>query len=137
MEELAHGVLRACRTWAVVGCSPDPTRDSHRVARTLQRNGYEVIPIHPAGGEMLGTRCYRSLLDVPPTVPVEVVDIFRRSQDAGRHVDEAIAIGAQAVWFQLGVRDDLAARRARRAGLMVVERRCPAIELPRLQALVR
>jgi uncharacterized protein len=137
MEELARGLLRMCQTWAVVGCSPDPTRDSHRVARTLQRHGYDVIPVHPAGGDLLGARCYPSLLDVPPSIPIEVVDIFRRSEHAGRHVDEAIAVGARAVWFQLGVRDELAARRARRAGLMVVEQRCPATELSRMHALAR
>jgi predicted CoA-binding protein len=120
------------RTWAVVGCSPDPGRDSHRIAGLLQRRGYKVIPVNPACDEILGERCYPALADVPE--PVEVVDVFRRSAAAGAHVDEAIAIGARAVWMQLGVIDRAAAERARAAGLLVVMNRCPAIELPRLAA---
>ena len=123
------------RTWAVVGCSPDPRRDSHRIAGLLQRRGYRVIPVNPACDEILGERCYPALADVPE--PVEVVDIFRRSDAAGAHVDEAIAIGARAVWMQLGVMDGAAASRARAAGLLVVMNRCPAIELPRLEAAGR
>jgi predicted CoA-binding protein len=123
------------RTWAVVGCSPDPGRDSHRIAGLLQRRGYKVIPVNPACDEILGERCYPALADVPE--PVEVVDVFRRSAAAGAHVDEAIAIGARAVWMQLGVIDRAAAERARAAGLLVVMNRCPAIELPRLEAAGR
>jgi uncharacterized protein len=124
-------VLSAYRTWAVVGCSPDPIRDSHRIAALLQREGYRVVPVNPRAEELLGERCYASLRDVP--FHVEVVDIFRRSELAGAHVDEAIAIGAQAVWLQLGVHAPAAVSRAREAGLHVVEDRCPAIELPRLK----
>jgi hypothetical protein len=120
------------RVWAVVGCSPDPGRPSHGVARFLQRNGYRVIPVNPAAEEILGERCYPRLADVPAQEGVEVVDVFRRSALAGAHVDEAIAIGAKAVWMQLGVIDHAAAERARAAGLRVVMDRCPAIELPRL-----
>jgi uncharacterized protein len=120
------------RTWAVVGCSPDPGRDSHRIAALLKRRGYRVIPVNPAVDEVLGERCYATVADIPE--PVEVVDIFRRSEAAGAHVDEAIAAGARAVWMQLGVIDPAAAERARAAGLRVVMDRCPAIELPRLEA---
>jgi predicted CoA-binding protein len=128
-----RALLSETRTWAVVGCSPDPRRDSHRIARLLQRNGFRVIPVNPAGGaELLGERCYPSLHEIPE--PVEVVDVFRRAQNAGAHVDEAIAIGAGAVWLQLGVIDEDAAQRALAAGLRVVMNRCPAIELPRLAA---
>jgi predicted CoA-binding protein len=123
-------VLRSYRTWAVVGCSPDPSRDSHRIAALLQRHGYRVIPVNPQATEILGERCYASLHDIPE--PVEVVDVFRRSAQAAAHVDEAIAIGAEAVWLQLGVHAPAACERARAAGLDVVEDRCPAIELPRL-----
>ena len=133
--DVAHEVLRRFRTWAVVGCSPTPSRDSHRVARTLQRHGYTVVPVNPTcGDELLGERCYASLRDVPSSAGIEVVDLFRRSAHVGPHVDEAIAIGAKAVWFQLGVHDPAAAARARQAGLLVVEDSCPAIELPRLSA---
>lgn len=125
-------VLTRHRVWAVVGCSPDPSRDSHRIARMLQRRGYRVIPVNPAIDSVLGERAYPSLHDIPE--PVEVVDVFRRSSAAGMHVDEAIEIGAVAVWLQLGVVDEAAAARARAAGLQVVMDRCPAIELPRLAA---
>lgn len=123
-------LLTETRTWAVVGCSPNPDRDSHRIARLLQRHGMRVIPVNPAAKEILGERSYPSLSDIPG--PVEVVDIFRRADQAGAHVDEAIEAGAQAVWMQLGVIDEAAAARARAAGLHVVMDRCPAIELPRL-----
>jgi predicted CoA-binding protein len=115
----------------VVGCSPHPHRDSHDVARFLQAHGYRVIPVNPAvEGGILGERAYTSLYEVP--VEVEVVDIFRRSDRAGAHVDEAIEIGAKAIWMQLGVVDEAAAERARTAGLDVVMDRCPKIDLPRL-----
>jgi uncharacterized protein len=130
VEEVIRSVLEGRRTWAVVGCSPDPSRDSHRIARMLQSRGYEVIPVNPACDELLGVRCYPALADVPQQV--EVVDIFRRASEAGRHVDEAIEIGTSAVWMQLGVIDEAAAERARAAGLDVVMDRCPAIEMPRL-----
>jgi predicted CoA-binding protein len=125
-------ILDTHRVWAVVGCSPDPSRPSHSVARFLQGNGYRVIPVNPKASEILGERCYARLADVPAQAGVEVVDIFRRSAQAGVHVDEAIEIGARAVWMQLGVIDHAAAARARDAGLRVVMDRCPAIELPRV-----
>ena len=93
-----------------------------------------MIPVNPnVEGELLGERCYRSLTEIPPAEGVEVVDVFRRSAEAGAHVDEAIAIGARGVWLQLGVIDETAAGRARARGLRVVMNRCPAIELPRLR----
>ncbi|HWF74764.1 MAG TPA: CoA-binding protein [Solirubrobacteraceae bacterium] len=122
-------MLTGTRTWAVVGCSPDPWRDSHRVARVLQAHGYRVIPVNPLAPELLGERCYPSIAEIPAEEGVEVVDIFRRAERAGAHVDEAIAAGASAVWLQLGVVDEAAARRAHEAGLRVVMDRCPAIEL--------
>jgi predicted CoA-binding protein len=125
-----RAILTGTRTWAVVGCSPDPQRDSHRIASMLQRRGYTVIPVNPLVTEILGERCHPTLASAPPGI--EVVDIFRRADVAGGHVDEAIAIGARAVWMQLGVVDPAAAERGRAAGLRVVMDRCPAIELPRL-----
>jgi predicted CoA-binding protein len=94
-----------------------------------------VIPVNPNCDDVLGERAYARLEDVPE--PVDVVDVFRRSDAAGAHVDEAIAIGAKAVWLQLGVIDEDAAQRAREAGLQVVMDRCPAIELPRLDSAAR
>ncbi|MBV8710795.1 MAG: CoA-binding protein [Solirubrobacterales bacterium] len=127
-------VLTETHAWAVVGCSPDPRRDSHRIARMLQGRGFRVIPVNPRVESLLGERCYPTLRDIPATEQIEVVDIFRRADRAGAHVDEAIAVGARAVWMQLGVIDEAAARRALDAGLLVVMNRCPAIELPRLAA---
>jgi predicted CoA-binding protein len=134
VDDAVRTLLTDTRTWAVVGCSPDPRRDSHRIAALLQDRGFRIVPVNPAAEEVLGQRCYPSLADVPPEVGVEVVDVFRRSDQAGAHVDEAIALGAKGVWLQLGVVDHAAARRARDAGLQVVMDRCPAIELPRLAA---
>jgi uncharacterized protein len=125
-----RAILTGTRVWAVVGCSPDPNRDSNRIASMLQRRGYEVIPVNPLASEILGERCYPTLNAI--AADVEVVDIFRRPDLAGAHVDEAVEIGARAVWMQLGVVDEAAAERGRAAGLRVVMDRCPAIELPRL-----
>jgi predicted CoA-binding protein len=130
-EDDVRALLTGTRTWAVVGCSPDPGRDSHRIAAMLQRRGFRVIPVNPLASEILGERCYPTLHAIPE--PVEVVDVFRRADAAGQHVDEAIAIGAQGVWMQLGVIDEAAAERGRAAGLRVVMDRCPAIEFPRLE----
>ncbi|MGO9971396.1 MAG: CoA-binding protein [Solirubrobacteraceae bacterium] len=127
-------ILTGTHTWAVVGCSPDPGRASHRVSLFLQHQGFRVIPVNPAVDTILGERCYASLTEIPAEEGVEVVDIFRRSEQAGQHVDEAITIGARAVWMQLGVIDEQAAQRGLAAGLAVVMNRCPAIELPRLAA---
>jgi predicted CoA-binding protein len=129
-DAVIRSVLETRRTWAVVGCSPSPGRDSNRIAAMLAGRGYNVVPVNPACDSVLGVPCYPTLADVPE--PIDVVDIFRRSSEAGRHVDEAIAVGASAVWMQLGVIDPAAAERARAAGLDVVMDRCPAIEMPRL-----
>ena len=131
-EETIREVLTSCHTWAVVGCSPNPGRASHGVTRFLQSSGYRTIPVNPTYEQMLGKRCYPTLADVPAAQEIEVVDIFRRSEQAGVHVDEAIEIGAKVVWMQLGVIDEAAAERGRAAGLTVVMDRCPAIERPRL-----
>ncbi len=134
MDDDVRWALTETSTWAVVGCSPDPGRDSHRIAALLQRRGFRVIPVNPAVDEVLGERCFPSLADVPNAAAIDVVDIFRRASEAGRHVDEAIEIGARGVWMQLGVIDEAAASRARAAGLRVVMDRCPAIELPKMDA---
>jgi predicted CoA-binding protein len=129
-------ILIGVRTIAVVGASPQGHRPSHGVMRYLQRQGYRTIPVNPlvAGGTILGEHCYAALAEIPLDRhgPVDMVDIFRRSDVAGAVVDEAIAIGAKAVWMQLGVIDAAAAARAEASGLKVVMDRCPAIEIPRL-----
>jgi predicted CoA-binding protein len=132
MRNAIRTLLKETSTWAVVGLSPDPRRDSHRIAAMLQHRGKRVIPVNPHADEVLGERVYAALSELPDGTAVDVVDVFRRSADAGAHVDEAIAIGARGVWLQLGVIDEAAAQRARDAGLLVVMERCPAIEWPRL-----
>jgi predicted CoA-binding protein len=130
-------ILTDTHVWAVIGCSSRPSRPSYGVSRTLLRHGFEMIPVNPREREVHGQAAYPDLsiaaeIAVQRGRPIEVVDIFRRADLAGAHVDEAIAIGAIAVWLQLGVIDEEAARRARDAGLLVVMDRCPAIELPRM-----
>jgi uncharacterized protein len=124
-------ILTRVKTIALVGWSPKPDRPSHRVAAFLAAKGYRVIPVNPgqAGQEALGETVVATLAEAGP---VDMVDIFRRSEEAGAVVDEAIAVGAKVVWMQLGVVDEAAAARARAAGLQVVMDRCPAIEIPRL-----
>lgn len=130
-----RALFAATRTIAVVGWSPKPDRASHRVAAFLAGRGFRVIPVNPgqAGQPALGTTVRASLAEVvAQDGPVDVVDVFRRSEEAGAVADEAVAIGAKAVWMQLDVVDHAAAARARAAGLTVVMNRCPAIEMPRL-----
>ncbi|MBL9053071.1 MAG: CoA-binding protein [Tabrizicola sp.] len=124
-------ILTSVKTIALVGWSPKPDRPSHGVAAYLKRRGYRVIPVNPgqAGQVALGETVVATVAEAGP---VDMVDIFRRSEEAGAVVDEAIAHGAKVVWMQLGVIDEAAAERARQAGLRVVMNRCPAIEIPRL-----
>jgi predicted CoA-binding protein len=131
-DDYIRDILASVRTIAVVGASPKPDRPSHRVMAFLQRTGYRAIPVNPTATDQTinGETCRASLAEIAE--PVDMVDIFRRSEHAGAAVDEAIAIGAKVVWMQLGVRDDAAAARAEAAGLSVVMNRCPAIEHPRL-----
>jgi uncharacterized protein len=134
--EVARRILTEFHVWAVVGASPDPTRASHSVSRSLMRFGYEMIPIYPRETVIHGVATVPDLRTAaaqrPPDSPIEVVDIFRASHRAGAHMDEAIEIGAKAVWVQLGVWDEAAAERAAAAGLLVVMDRCPAIDYPAL-----
>jgi predicted CoA-binding protein len=125
-DETIRAILDEPRTVAVVGCSPDPARDSHRIALLLRALGHRVIPVNPGHREMLGVACYPDLRSIPE--PVEMVDVFRRPEHVSAIADDAIAIGARILWLQLGVVDEAAALRARAAGLTVVMDRCPAIE---------
>ncbi|MER6653264.1 CoA-binding protein [Streptomyces sp. NPDC000971] len=120
-------------TWAVVGLSTNRSRAAYGVAEVLKRFGKRVVPVHPKAEPVHGEQGYASLADIP--FPVDVVDVFVNSELAGAVADEAVAAGAKAVWFQLGVIDEQAYDRTREAGLAMVMDRCPAIEIPRLSPL--
>lgn len=121
-SEVVDRIFDTAHTIAVVGLSPNPRRPSHGVARYLQRAGYHIIPVNPRVEQVLGEVAYASLRDVPG--PVDVVDVFRRSEFVGPVVDDAIAIRAKAIWLQDGVIDEDAAKRALQAGLDVVMDDC-------------
>jgi predicted CoA-binding protein len=123
-------ILASPRTIAVVGCSPDPSRDSHQIAALLKARGHTIIPVNPHCREVLGEPCFPSLREVPTRI--EMVDVFRRSRFVGQLAEEAIALGASILWLQLGAIDPVTAQRAQAAGLTVVMDRCPAIEYRRL-----
>ncbi len=129
-DEGLRRILAENRTWAVVGCSADPSRPSNEVAKFLQERGYRVIPVNPTETEILGERCYPDVASIPE--PVDVVDLFRRPEQVGPPVDEAIAAGAKVVWMQLGIVNQEAAAKARAAGIDVVMDHCPKIEIKRL-----
>lgn len=124
-------ILRTCRTLAVVGLSSNPHRPSHGVSRFLQRAGYRIIPVNPRETEVLGEKAWPSLPDVPE--PFDCVVIFRRPQHVPEIVEQAIRIGARAVWMQQGISHPQSAARARAAGLLVVEDRCMMIERLRFE----
>jgi predicted CoA-binding protein len=123
-------ILADCRTIAVVGLSPKPERASFDVARYMQDHGYRIVPVNPNAGvaEILGEKVYASLLEASQFEKIDLVNCFRNSEDIAPIVDEAIAIGAKAVWMQLGIRQAAAADKARLAGLWVVQDRCLKID---------
>lgn len=121
-----RGLLESAKAIAVVGLSEKPERDSYRVASYLLEQGYTIIPVNPGIREWKGIKAYASLSDVP--AQVDIVDIFRRSEHVPDIVDEAIGIGAKAVWMQLGIVNEGAAEKARKAGLEVVMDRCIKVE---------
>jgi len=131
-DEDIRELLANTRTIAMVGASDRPDRPSNRVMKFLQGQGYRVIPVNPqiTGEHIHGEYIWRELAQIGE--PIDIVDIFRRPEAAGEAVDDAIAVGAKAVWMQLGVINEAAAARAEAAGLTVVMDRCPAIEIPRL-----
>ena len=120
--EAIEKILSEMKSIAVVGLSSDATRPSNSVSRYMKSHGYRIIPVNPQETSVFGEKAYASLEDVPETI--DLVNIFRRSTDAGKHVDEAIRIGARGVWLQEGVIDLAAAQRAQEAGLAVVMDRC-------------
>jgi predicted CoA-binding protein len=130
-EDIAE-LLTSARTIAIVGASDRPNRPSYGVMKFLQDSGYRVIPVNPqiTGEHVLGEFVWRELAQIG--VPIDIVDIFRRPQAAAEAVDQAIFVGAKAVWMQIGVINHEAADRAEAAGLKVVMNRCPKIEIPRL-----
>ena len=125
--------LTQCHTIAVVGLSPKTHRDSHEVALSMQRQGYRIIPVSPAAQEILGERCYPSLSEATRHERIDLVNAFRNAADIPPIAEEAIAIGAKALWLQLGIVHDVAAEQARAAGLVVVQDRCLKIERARLR----
>lgn len=135
-DDLLRRILRETKIIALVGASPKPERPSHGVMRFLQQHGYRVIPVNPGiAGKMLNDELvYASLADIPEAKvgKIDMVDIFRNSEDALAAARDAIAIGARTIWMQLNVVNETAAQEAEAAGLRVVMDRCPAIEIPRL-----
>ncbi|MGB8181573.1 MAG: CoA-binding protein [Stellaceae bacterium] len=131
-DDYLRNILRSVHTIAMIGASERPNRPSHYVMAFLQAHGYRVIPVNPRATvpKILGEKVYSSLAEIPEAI--DMVDVFRRSEEAAAVVDDAIAKGAKVVWMQLGVRDDAAARTAEQAGIKVVMNRCPKIELTRL-----
>ena len=125
-DATVHRLLEMARRIAVVGLSPKPQRDSNRIGRYLLDRGYEVVPVYPREETILGQKVYRRLQDVPERV--DVVDVFRRREELGGVVDDALAAHAPALWFQLGCVDEVAAGRAVAGGVMVVMDRCIMVE---------
>ena len=121
-------ILQQYRTIAVVGLSPKPHRASFDVARYMQAQGYRIIPINPNASEVLGEKSYATLMDAAEHEKIELVNCFRNSEDIPPIVDQAIAIGAQAVWLQLGISHPAAAAQAETAGLLVVQDHCLKID---------
>ncbi len=131
-DGLIRRILRSVDTIAMVGASANWNRPSYFAMKYLQEKGFRVIPVNPnaAGQEILGEKVYARLEDIP--FPVDMVDVFRSSEEAGGVADAAVGIGAKVLWMQLGVRNDEAAARAEAAGLTVIMNRCPKIEYGRL-----
>jgi len=124
--------ILALKTWAVVGLGNNPDRAAFSVAKVLQSHGHRIVPVHPRAEEVHGETGYKTLSEIP--FPIDVVDCFVASERVGEIVDEAIKIGAKAVWLQLGVIDQAAIDRALAAGLLAVMDHCPAIEYKKRSA---
>lgn len=125
-------MLNSSRVIAVVGLSPKEDRPSYRVASYLQAQGYKIVPVNPAVGEVLGEKAYASLLDIPEEIKVDIVDVFRRSQDVPPIAEEVVKRGARVLWLQEGIVNEEAAQRAKDAGLAVIQDKCMLKEHRRL-----
>jgi predicted CoA-binding protein len=133
-DDSLRDILTRCRRIAVVGLSPKPHRESFGVARYLLAAGYQVVPVNPqaAGQLILGQLCWASLAQAAAQAPVDLVNVFRNADDVPPVAEDAIAIGAQVLWLQLGIRHDACALKAQAAGLQVVQDRCIKIDHARL-----
>ncbi|HZY69859.1 MAG TPA: CoA-binding protein [Thermoplasmata archaeon] len=132
-DESMRALLTRARTIAVVGLSDKPDRDSYTVAEYLQQQGYRIIPVNPMVTEVLGERSYPSIHEIPPDVKIDIVDVFRRSDQVPPIVDEALARGVGALWLQLGVQNDAAAEKARARGVLIYQDICIRVQHRRLR----
>ena len=129
-DDQLRALLQGAKRIAVVGMSKNPEKDAHTIPRYMLQEGYDVIPVNPTADEILGRKVYKSLREVPG--PIDIVDVFRPSEDVPPVVQDAIAVGAKAVWMQTGIQHPQAAEQARAAGLTVVQDRCISVEHRRL-----
>lgn len=136
-DERLREILLTARTIAVVGLSDKPERDSNEIARYLQSVGYRIVPVNPMLSEVLGERAYPSLEAIPPELRIDLVDVFRRSEEVPPIVDQAIARKVPVVWMQLGVRNAEAAEKARHHGLTAIEDLCIMVSHRRLKVPAR
>lgn len=123
-------ILTTAQVLAVVGCSSNPMKEAHTVPRFLQQHGYRIVPVNPFSDEILGEPTYANVKDIP--FSIDLVDVFRPSDQVGPVVDDALETDAKVIWMQLGIRNDEAAARARKAGRLVVQDRCLRSEVRRL-----
>ncbi|MDO7788471.1 CoA-binding protein [Desulforamulus aquiferis] len=123
-------LLKECKTIAVVGLSDKPNRDSFKVAQYMQQQGYRIIPVHPRVKEVLGEKSYKTLAEIPE--PIDLVNVFRKSEDTPGVVEQAIPLGPKAIWLQLGIANDAAAALASNAGVTFIQDSCIKVEHARL-----
>ena len=132
-ESAIRDIIYRCRTVAVVGLSPKAHRESYGVARYMQAQGWRMIPVNPNAREVLGEKAFATLTDAAAHEAIDLVNVFRNSEDVPPVVDEAIALGLPAMWLQLGIRHDEAAAKAQAAGLITVQDKCLKVEYARLR----
>jgi hypothetical protein len=136
-DDTMRRVLEGAHTIAVVGLSDKPERDSNEIARFLRMQGYRIVPVNPMLDQVLGEKSYPSISAIPASVPIDIVDVFRRSDQVLPVVEEALARGVGAIWMQLGVRNDEAARLAERSGVPVFQDSCIKVQHLRLRIATR